>query len=669
MADISKIKIADAVEKHRVCLKKADEHKGAGGRNNVVDNKKEAGRSLDCVLDNLAIEDIHCQTAQIQIGKLLKLKPPGPDNSWWHFLSKGEVAAVKKLLIKKYGAMKALSWIVLPPVKPDIVSTIKHKYRNTTKIKINSPWSASWKKVGLKAIPYKNGIKISGTLANDCENYSWIINKKVPQGKKYLAFDVNYSSIPAAWGGKSMFALQVNGKYIKPVNIGSSPDAMIDRHSGTIYFPIDNLDEIKTISIKTFAGKNINLMIQNIRVHSASNKIKTEKAIFSCHVNQLGYAGKTKRAILAIPKKQGGLKPVSFHISEKKSGKKVFTGNSSNWKYFNLSGETYSILDFSSFNKPGDYIITIPAQTGIKSDIKSYDFSIRKKPSDLYVKARNASLRAFQYFRCGHKSHYKCHAQDNKAVIFGTKKTMDVSGGWHDAGDYGKYSVPAAYTLGMLMLGLESFPKAFLYQVADVHNKTSLRVYEIIKPEIQWLLKMQRSDGAVYHKACSAKWPQSNVAPSSDSFVKSVMPISSTATADFAAVMAQTSRIFKQVDPGLAKLCLSASKSAWKFLERNKQLIMIKTTYNGMEYGGPYNDKSDKDERLWAATELWRATNDNKYKSYIQSNLAIKGRSPKNESILDWQNLNFFAYYSFLLGKGDKTGNLKDYLKTYGNYL
>ena len=45
------------------------------------------------------------------------------------------------------------------------------------------------------------------------------------------------------------------------------------------------------------------------------------------------------------------------------------------------------------------------------------------------------------------------------ASVYGTNEKIDVSGGWHDAGDYGRYIVPAAKTIADLLYAYEANPK------------------------------------------------------------------------------------------------------------------------------------------------------------------------------------------------------------------
>lgn len=67
--------------------------------------------------------------------------------------------------------------------------------------------------------------------------------------------------------------------------------------------------------------------------------------------------------------------------------------------------------------------------------------------------------------RCGAEveegvfSHPACH--NTEAVIYGTSEKIDVTGGWHDAGDYGRYVVPGAKAVADLLFAYEAAPELY----------------------------------------------------------------------------------------------------------------------------------------------------------------------------------------------------------------
>jgi len=121
-----------------------------------------------------------------------------------------------------------------------------------------------------------------------------------------------------------------------------------------------------------------------------------------------------------------------------------------------LSGDRVYILDFSDFEKEGEYTI-------VCDDAKSYLFRISE---NVYGDAFKLTMVSYYLQRCGQKAKYgkfhheTCHTQEKEAVYHpatGFKGTKDVRGGWHDAGSYEKYVNNAAFTVAHLLLAYELF--------------------------------------------------------------------------------------------------------------------------------------------------------------------------------------------------------------------
>jgi len=124
------------------------------------------------------------------------------------------------------------------------------------------------------------------------------------------------------------------------------------------------------------------------------------------------------------------------------------------------------------------------------------------------------------------------------------------------------------------------------------------------------------------------------------------MPISTTATADAAAALALGYLAYKDAsipeEQKMAGIFLESAEKAWAFLENNPHLIMTQERYSNKEYGGPYTDHKDTDERLWAAVELFHATGKEKYHSFIKENIPLLLKQERlGDPTPDWQNVNF----------------------------
>ena len=134
--------------------------------------------------------------------------------------------------------------------------------------------------------------------------------------------------------------------------------------------------------------------------------------------------------------------------------------------------------------------------------------------------------------------------------------------------------------------------------------------------EIEWMLKMQdKTTGGVHHKVSCASFP-GYVMPEEETDELVVTPVSTTATADFCATMGLAYEFYKEIDFDFAKECLAAGEKAWDFLEKNPNLIFKNPSDIST---GEYGDSSDRDERYWAATQMYRAIGKQKYLVAVQS--------------------------------------------------
>ncbi|MBQ8151024.1 MAG: glycoside hydrolase family 9 protein, partial [Clostridia bacterium] len=204
----------------------------------------------------------------------------------------------------------------------------------------------------------------------------------------------------------------------------------------------------------------------------------------------------------------------------------------------------------------------------------------------------------------------------------------EVSGGWHDAGDYGRYIVPAAKTVADLLLAWQWNADAFLPGLTRLPEET--------RWELEWMLKLQRADGAVYHKVSCASFC-GMIMPHEEQEELILSPISTTATGDFAAVMAMASRFYQLTDPDFAQRMKNAAIRAWNFLAASEPILFRNP--EGIRTGG-YGDGSDEDERLWAAVELALAC---QCEPYLSNAAAMLAGADRGYAALGWGNVSGYA--------------------------
>jgi endoglucanase len=374
----------------------------------------------------------------------------------------------------------------------------------------------------------------------------------------------------------------------------------------------------------------------------------------SIQLNQTGfYPAAPKIAVVTT-----AVSSSKFYITSIDGKNIFFTGNLSDEKQSKNSSIKTRVADFSAFTKKGKYIVTIEGAG------HSYPFDIK---DDAGKSIAIASLKGFYYQRVSMpleekyagKWHRPAGHPDTVVYIHSSAASatrpdstiISSPGGWYDAGDYNKYIVNSGISMGTLLSAYEDFP-AYFKKVNTNIPESKDAVPDILNESIynlRWMLTMQDpADGGVYNKCTNASF-DGMVMPGVTKAPRYVVQKGVAATLDFAAVMAQASRILKQFNkqlPGLADSCIKAAKLAWQWslqhpaMEYN-QNAMNKEHKPAIVTGG-YGDRSFKDEWLWAGAELFLTTTDKQYYDTVAAHLS------DNLLLPAWNNVAMLAYYSCL---------------------
>lgn len=331
-------------------------------------------------------------------------------------------------------------------------------------------------------------------------------------------------------------------------------------------------------------------------------------------VNQVGYEA------MACRKKAVVNRPGSY-VLKNAAGAILWQGQTGVAVSDSLCGETLYPLDFGSVHTPGKYYLE--SFDGDKSDTFTID-------RDVLEGVHNAMIKALYFQRCGCALeekyagpyiHAACHTEDSE--VYGEPGHMiKAQGGWHDAGDYGRYITPAAVTIGHLLYAYWLNTMAFKEQLNIPESGNGMPdVLNECRYELEWMLKMQREDGGVYHKLTA--WSHADfVMPEEDKDTFYAYSVSSLATADFCACMALAARVYRgssasgMEEKEFSLRLESAARRAWKWLTENQEPLLF-TNPEGSNTG-EYGDGADADERLWAAAEMmtlaaWRQEDAREY--------------------------------------------------------
>ena len=412
--------------------------------------------------------------------------------------------------------------------------------------------------------------------------------------------------------------------------------------------------------------------------------------------NQVGYfSDRAKRATLLCTNKSG----VDFEVIDS-SGKSVYSGKSEYFGYDDDSGDTVHTLDFSDVKDKGTY--HIEASNGAVSR----DFTVGDE--DVWSSLLYDSLNYFyqnrsgiaiesQYITSGDKNalaRAAGHPSDNAEIqqtwgYTGSSGTVDVTGGWYDAGDHGKYVVNGGFSLWMMQnqyetakaLGFENaFADGTMYLPECSNGYPDL--LDEARYELEWMFKMIVSSGdyagMAYHKAHDETWTGLGVAPADDDKKRIIKPPTTAATLNLSACAAQAARLWKGIDDAFADECLEKAKLTYEAAKKHPDMYAPLDESVG---GGAYGDDDVTDEFYWAAMELFITTGDEDYfdettesKFFLDVPTALGGgESVDTVGSFDWGNTAALGTFSAALNlksfDTEDVNIIKDAVKKAGDHF
>ncbi len=371
----------------------------------------------------------------------------------------------------------------------------------------------------------------------------------------------------------------------------------------------------------------------------ARNASGTDASGASIKVNQVGYfPSGVKRATVACNVKL----PLEWKLVN--SSNRAVASAMTIVKGFDEDSYDYvHIIDFTDYSGKGSgYFLQI-------ANVKSPSFTIA---DDIYKQMKLDAVQYFYHNRsgiaitmpyagrdnltrpAGHVNRSPNRGDNNVATWPSTGQrnyTLDVRGGWYDAGDHGKYVVNGGISVWTLMNMYERAVANSTSHLAPFRDR-AMNIPESgngvpdILDEARWqmefMLKMQvqqqdpKLAGMVHHKIHSEKWTLMGTLPHQDSENRYLFNVSTAATLNLAATAAQASRIWRSIDKGFSDRCLKAAEYAWSAARANPTMYAPLTSDIG---GGPYGDLNVSDEFYWAAAELYITTGKQVYRNFITS--------------------------------------------------
>ncbi|WP_433497783.1 glycoside hydrolase family 9 protein [Sphaerimonospora sp. CA-214678] len=313
------------------------------------------------------------------------------------------------------------------------------------------------------------------------------------------------------------------------------------------------------------------------------------------------------------------------------------------------SGQNVHSIDFGSYVTAGtDFTLTADGETSHPFDIKADAYADLKLDALKFYYTQRSGIEIDDALRPGYgrpAGHIGVAPNQGDTDVPCQPGLcdyrLDVSGGWYDAGDHGKYVVNGGISVAQLMSEFERTKNAPTAKaIGSLNIPESGDAVPDILDEARWeqefLLKMQRQDGMVHHKIHDENWTGLPLLPHLDPQKRELHPVSTAATLNLAATAAQAARLFAPYDSDFAAQNLTAAKKAWAAAKANPALFADPADGTG---GGAYNDSNVEDEFYWAAAELYITTGENEFKDFVLASPRHTADIWGTGGAMDWGNV------------------------------
>ncbi len=404
-------------------------------------------------------------------------------------------------------------------------------------------------------------------------------------------------------------------------------------------------------------------------------------------VNQVGYLLNAKKRATIQTDTQT---PLPWQLLDAQ-GTTIAEGQTIPFGLNSGSGEQVQIADFSQVQTPQeDIILEVDGQKSHPFDISHDIYKTMKYDAlSFFYQQRSGTAIENAYVQRADLARPAGHPQEIVTCFNQTDAkgndwpgcdfSLDVTGGWYDAGDHGKYVVNGGISVWTLMnyYERENLHKtnpisAFADGMVQIPEQSNQ--YNDLLDEAKWMmdfmlamqvpahkkvsvpvgdqsgdlseLKLTEIDagGMVFHKIADAEWTGVPLPPHDDTQPRFLSYPSTAATLNLAATAAQCARIWRPLNATYADKCLSAAEKAWQAANAHKNVY----AYDNFNGSGPYGDTNVADEFYWAAAELFVTTGKDEYKTALEQSPYYL-TTPTTSDDLTWSNMGSAGTVSLAL--------------------
>lgn len=222
---------------------------------------------------------------------------------------------------------------------------------------------------------------------------------------------------------------------------------------------------------------------------------KYSEAEITIHESQAGYAPADHKEIVIWVRRpcHNGL----FEVQERESHRPLFVGEL-RYGGVNVWGWHEWIADLTSFTQPGKYRFYVMAGSGYMAFVEPLVIEEELHANLAHKTAKHIFGKRSGIYQHDRDAWIRSDAQDH----FGEPiRHVDVSGGWHDAGDDSKWSWLSTWPV------IEGLCESWERLRPDWKGPNEKLPYPLAEAAwgVEWLLKMQQDDGSFYYAVVDIK--------------------------------------------------------------------------------------------------------------------------------------------------------------------
>lgn len=369
--------------------------------------------------------------------------------------------------------------------------------------------------------------------------------------------------------------------------------------------------------------KRIILSLISLVIISCNEPLSSESFI---RMNQVGFKPDDFKTAVLIS--DSPIKALKFVIKNREN-KTVYENQLIADTSFNNHFRFSARINFSDFKTPGEYYIQV-------NNIRTRIFKIRE---NVFNSVRDSLILFFKVQRCGPTKpflHEPCHLQDATEVIgYKNSQPIDMTGGWHDAGDYTKFLFTTAYTTYLLLFSYEFEPKKFEF---DLDKNSVPDILEEARIGLDFLLRCNFADDAFITQVQDDRdhtvgWrlPENDTLTfNRPAFVK----MNKSQVGIYAATMALANRIWKTrfYDNEFAEICINAGIKLFDMRDKINNFKDQEKYYTDSNYIG---------KLALGAIELYNTTKNPKYLKLANE----YGKQTQPDFWWSWGDFNSLTFY------------------------